>query len=184
MFLSHNALRMHAKRDMARADVGAHRSFAVPSSSRLNQTLPDGVPYQAGCLMSIKFLHNGGAMCGRGLEAYSESFRNLLGTLAVCNQLHDLLFTAGQEGPTFAGEGQQVPNQLGAFLAELQCLLEPGERGVSLWQIVKRYAEAPSNGGQNCVKVLGHQGTKVADLKWTPLSRPFFGRNKLRIGGV
>jgi len=113
--------------------------------------------------MSIKFLHNGGAMCGRGLEAYSESFRNLLGTLAVCNQLHDLLFTAGQERPTFAGEGQQVPNQLGAFLAGLQCLLEPGERGMSLWQIVKRYAEAPSNGGQNCVKVLGHQGTKVAD---------------------
>jgi hypothetical protein len=24
----------------------------------------------------------------------------------------------------------------------------------------------------------------AAQVKWTPLSRPFFGRNKLRIGGV
>ena len=113
--------------------------------------------------MSVKFLHNSGAMCGHGFEAYSQSFRNLLGTLSVCDQLQDLLFTAGQERTTFACEGQQLLYQLSAFLAGLQRLLEPGERGMSLWQIVKCYVEAPSNGGQNRVKVLGHQGTKVAD---------------------
>jgi hypothetical protein len=85
--------------------------------SRLNQTLPDGMPYQAGGLMSVKFLHDSGPMRGYGLEAYSESFRNLLGTLAVCDQIQDLLFTAGQERPAFAGECQKVSNQLCTFLA-------------------------------------------------------------------
>jgi hypothetical protein len=66
---------MDAKGEMVRTDVGAYRS-CVERSSRLDQTLPDGVPYQAGGLMSVKFLHNGGAMCGHGLEAYSQSFCN------------------------------------------------------------------------------------------------------------
>ena len=128
---------MHAKREMTRADLDAYRSFAG-LSSRLNQTLPDGVPYQAGGLMSVKFLHNSGAMCGHGLEAYSELCCNLLGTLAGCNQLQYLLFTAGQVRPTFAGEGQQAADQLRTLLAGLQCILEAGERWVSPWQIVKR----------------------------------------------
>ena len=34
---------------------------------------------------------------------------------------------------------------------------------MSLRQVVKRYVEAPGNGRRNCVKVLVHQGTKVAD---------------------
>jgi len=133
------------------------RCVSVIYRSRLNQTLPDGVPYQAGGLVSVKFLHNCGPMRGRGLEAYSESFCNLLGTLAISNQLQDLLFARGQESPTFTREGQQVPNQLCAFLAGLQRLLEPGKGGVTLRQTVKRYVEAPGNGGQNCVKILVHQ---------------------------
>src|SRR5580698_10603574 len=98
-------------REMARADLGADRSVTPLSSrvttlpSRLNQTLPDGVPHQAGRLMSAKFRHNSGAMCGHGLEAYSESCCSLLGTLAVRNQLQDLLLTAGQERRAFPGEG-------------------------------------------------------------------------------
>jgi len=74
--------------------------------------------------MSVKFFHDSGPMRGYGLEAYSESFRNLLGTLAACDQIHDLLFMAGQERAAFAGERQKVSNQLCAFLAGLQCLLE------------------------------------------------------------
>jgi len=88
--------------------------------------------------MNVKFLHDGGAMCGHGLEAYSEGLGSLLGTLAVRNQLQYLLFTAGQERPACAGEGQQVADQLCAFLAGFQCVSEPGKRGVRLWQIVKR----------------------------------------------
>lgn len=97
--------------------------------------------------MSVKFLHDSGPMRGYGLEAYSESFRNLLGTLAVCDQIQDLLFTAGQERPAFASECQKVSNQLCTFLAGLQGLLEPGESRVSLWQTVQRHVEAPGNGG-------------------------------------
>ena len=95
--------------------------------------------------MNVKFLHDGGAMCGHGLETYSESFCSLLGTLSVRNQLQYLLFTAGQERPAFARDGQQVADQLCAFLAGLQCLSEPGERRVNLRQIVKRYVETPGN---------------------------------------
>ena len=86
---------MNAKIEMARTDFGANRSF-TGLQSRLNQTPPDGVPYQAGGLMRVKFLHDSGAMCGHGLDANPESFCNLLGTLAICNQLQDLLFTAGR----------------------------------------------------------------------------------------
>jgi hypothetical protein len=49
--------------------------------------------------MSVKFLHHGGAMRGHGLKAYSQSFCNLLGTLAVCNQLQGLLFTVSRDVP-------------------------------------------------------------------------------------
>jgi len=49
--------------------------------------------------MSVKFLHRGRAMRGHGLKAYSQSFCNLLGTLAVCNQLQDLLFTVSRDVP-------------------------------------------------------------------------------------
>ena len=109
---------------MARADLGAHRLFthcrqSLLHPSRLNQTLPDGVPHQAGRLMSVKLGHNSGAMCGHGLEAYSESCCSLLGTLTVRNQLQDLLFAAGQERRAFPGEGQQAPHQQYAFLAGL-----------------------------------------------------------------
>ena len=72
--------------------------------------------------MNVKLLHDGGAMCGHGLETYSERFCSLLGTLAVRNQLQYLLFTAGQERAALAGEGQQVADQLRTFLAGLQCL--------------------------------------------------------------
>ena len=87
--------------------------------SSLNQALPDGVPYQAGGLMNLKFLHDGGAMSGHGLEAYSESLCSLLGTLAVRNQLQYLLFTAGQERSTFPGEGQRW--RINCALFSLDC---------------------------------------------------------------
>jgi len=81
--------------------------------------------------MNVKLLHDSGARCGHGLEAYSESLCSLLGTLAVRNQLQYLLFTAGKERSTFPGEGQQVADQLRTFLAGLQCILEPAKRRVS-----------------------------------------------------
>jgi hypothetical protein len=103
----------------------------------LNQALPDGAPYQAGGLVNVKLLHDGGAMCGHGLEANSESLCSLLGTLAVRNQLQYLSFTAGQERAAFAGESQQVADQLRTFLAGLQCILEP-ETVSNLYELTSR----------------------------------------------
>jgi hypothetical protein len=45
--------------------------------------------------MSAKFLHNSGAMRGHGLEALIGKLRNGLESIAVCDQMQDLLFAAG-----------------------------------------------------------------------------------------
>jgi hypothetical protein len=97
--------------------------------SSLNQTLPDGVPYQAGGLMSVKFLHDSGPMRGYGLEAYSESFRNLLGTLAVCDQIQDLLFTAGQESPPLPASARRCRINCALFSLDCRAFLSPVRAG-------------------------------------------------------
>jgi uncharacterized membrane protein (UPF0182 family) len=58
--------------------------------SRLNQTLPDGVPYQAGGLMRVKFLHDSGPM--RGEVAPMKPYYILM-KLPGSDQLDYLLMT-------------------------------------------------------------------------------------------
>ncbi len=71
---------------MARADPDAHRSFTI----KVNQTLPDGVPYQAGGLMRVKFLHDSGPM--RGEVAPMKPYYILM-KLPGSDQLEYLLMT-------------------------------------------------------------------------------------------
>ena len=79
--------------------------------------------------MSVKFLHDGGAMCGHGLKAYSESFCNLLGTLAVCNQLQYLLFTAGQRGPPLPARASRWRIDCALFSLDCSAFLSPVNAG-------------------------------------------------------
>ena len=114
--------------------------------------------------MNIKLLHDGSAMCGHGLETYSEllqSVGKLLPSAISCSICCSRPVGEGR----LAGKGQQVADQLRTFLAGLQCILKPGERGVSFWQIVKRYVEFPVIEDKTVFT-----SSVIRELKWPSVS--------------